>query len=218
MPSEKGVWHAPTTSQPRPQSRVLTFVTPRMRFVASLRCSACAGSQQGFVAGCACVGCFSSVQSASFVTSALAPIARISQRSAVSSARLAWLLAAWHEPHENQIPTCLAIRNSGNKVGSLRSIEKSVRAALRSRAQFNTKRATIHGFHLRESWPHARMPDAHLRRFAPRSRRLPWFTNVIPGGAWATIARAEDVTGNRTVCVQSTVAGWRMSGARDGQA
>ena len=86
MPSQKGVWHAPTTSQHRLQSRALTFATQRTRFVASLRCSVSACSRAVYVAGCGCAGGCSSARSASSGTCALAPTASISPASAAGSA------------------------------------------------------------------------------------------------------------------------------------
>ena len=73
-------------------------------------------------------------------------------------------------------------------------------------------------FHLPKSRPRTRMPDAHARRLEavigfgesfqviqraschqrhprphpPAPRRLHWFYYVIPGGAWATLARTLD--------------------------
>jgi hypothetical protein len=95
-----------------------------------------------------------------------------------------------------------------------------VRAALHSRAQYKYERATHSRFPFTNVMGRVRvcltlMPgqsaNADCRR-AP-GRHL-WFTDVIPGGPFATRAHASNVAGNRTSFVHSNRSGWRMIDAR----
>jgi hypothetical protein len=117
--------------------------------------------------------------------------------------------------------------------------------ARRSRTRFALRRARNHSqaLHLPTSRPRARMPDAHatcggfpwFRRtiqvirhphgFPPSPpaptrapRRLHGFTEVIPGGACATLAHAYDAPSRSKLAVQSTRLVVPMVSVRESQA
>ena len=109
---------------------------------------------------------------------------------------------------------------SKDKVGSLRSTKHWFALRSLTHCALNNLRCahTSKVIHLPASWPCARMPDAHARRVGavigfgesfqviqraschqrhprphpPAPRRLHWCYYVIPGGAWATLARTLD--------------------------